>query len=571
MVARMRGMRSAVLPQLNGVACVAMSEVRDVNVGGPAGDPVAPLGILGRHLSAWVLGFGRNTWLFPLDVAFRLVGVRYGWLRSLFTAVPAPLLAIAGRLRAERAAWRAIHRVPAYRAYLASLPVDPDRLYPAGILQALPETDKHSYIDAYPLAERCVDGRVRFKGVTIDESSGSTGTPYNWIRSAAERRVAHRNIAFFARYAYGEGNLVTLNAFSMGAWATGFNMSLGLNRHGLVKSIGPDIGKILSTLQFLGPNFQYLICGYPPFLKHLLDEGELAGFPWGAYRCSALVGGEGMAEELRDRLLEHFEVVYSGYGATDLEIGMAAESPVSVAIRRIARARPDVRGALFGEDPRLPMVFQYNPLIHYLETNTNGELLCTVSRLDLMAPRIRYNVHDVGGLLPFATARRRLARAGLDISRLGTLPAANGPRGPLRWSEPLPLPFVYVYGRRDATISVMGANIYPEDLESIIYGEPQLARDLQSFLLTIAQDESETPRPGIALELQPGVEFDVPRLDQVSALIRDGLRRLNLDYREAYGEYPTAMEPVVTAHPLGSGPFAGDIGRIKPRRIAVSG
>ena len=129
----------------------------------------------------------------------------------------------------------AIHRVPAYRAYLASLPVDPDRLYPAGILQALPETDKHSYIDAYPLAERCVDGRVRFKGVTIDESSGSTGIPYNWIRSAAERRVAHRNIAFFARYAYGEGNLVTLNAFSMGAWATGFNMSLGLNRHGLVK------------------------------------------------------------------------------------------------------------------------------------------------------------------------------------------------------------------------------------------------------------------------------------------------------------------------------------------------
>ena len=46
---------------------------------------------------------------------------------------------------------------------MASLPVDPDRLYPAGILQALPETDKHSYIDAYPLAERCVDGRVRFK------------------------------------------------------------------------------------------------------------------------------------------------------------------------------------------------------------------------------------------------------------------------------------------------------------------------------------------------------------------------------------------------------------------------
>src|SRR5438552_12129301 len=244
---------------------------------------------------------------------------------------------------------------------------------------------------------------------------------------------------------------------------------------------------------------------------------------------------------------------------------------VCAAFRGMARSRPDVRDALFGEDPRLQMVFQYNPLIHYLETNVLGEVLCTVSRLDLMSPRIRYNVHDAGGLLSFGTVRRALASAGLDIRHLEACPEAMGPRGELPWSEPLPLPFVYVFGRRDATVSVMGANIYPEDLESIIYGEPQLARDLQSFLLTIAQDESETPRPGIALELQPGVEFDVPRLDQVSALIRDGLRRLNLDYREAYGEYPTAMEPVVTAHPLGSGPFAGDIGRIKPRRIAVSG
>ena len=543
----------------------------------PAPPPVAartppqaqpPFGILGRHLAAWILGIGRNAWLFPLDVAFRVIGLRYGWLRSLFQAVPASLLAVSGRLRAERAAWHAVHRVPAYRAYLASQGFDPDRLHPAGILQTLPETDKHSYIDPYSLPERCVDGRLHFKGVTIDESSGSTGTPYNWIRGASERRFAHRNIAFFARYGYGEGNLVTLNAFSMGAWATGFNMSLGLNRHGLVKSIGPDIGKILSTLQFLGPRFHYLICGYPPFLKHLLDEGELAGFSWDGYRCSALVGGEGMAEELRDRLLERFELVYSGYGATDLEIGMAAESPVSVAIRRIARARPDVRDALFGEDPRLPMVFQYNPLIHYLETNVLGEVLCTVSRLDLMSPRIRYNVHDAGGLLPFGTVRRALASAGLDIRHLEACPEAMGPRGELPWSEPLPLPFVYVFGRRDATVSVMGANIYPEDLESIIYGDPELAGDLQSFMLMLAQDDAGTPRPGIALELLPGVDLDPARVVHVTSLIREGLRRLNLDYREAYREYPNAMEPVVMPHPLGSGPFAGDVGRIKPRRIA---
>jgi phenylacetate-coenzyme A ligase PaaK-like adenylate-forming protein len=519
---------------------------------------------------AWLLGLGRNVWLFPLDVMFRAVGIRYGWLKALFDAAPARALAITGRLRAERAVWRAVRRVPAYRSYLQSLGLDPDRLPPAGILDSLPETDKHSYIDAYPLAARCLDGQIRFKGVTIDESSGSSGVPYNWIRGQHERTVAHRNIAFFARYAFGAGDLITLNAFSMGAWATGFNMSLGLTRHGLVKSIGPDIGKILSTLEFLGPNFRYLICGYPPFVKHLLDEGERKGFSWDQYRLSALVGGEGMAEELRDRLLERFEVVYSGYGATDLEIGMAGETAVSVALRRLARARPDIRKSLFGADPRLPMVFQYNPLIHYLEENSNGEVICTVSRLDLLSPRIRYNVHDAGGVLAFAAARRALSEAGFDIRKLAAAAEVAGPRGPMPWEDPVPLPFVYVYGRRDATISVMGANIYPEDLETIIYGDPELAGRLQSFLLMLLNDDTGTPRPGIALELIGTATLDEPWQADIGSRLREALRNLNLDYREAFLEFPRAMEPIVSVHPLGTGPFAEDASRIKPRRIAAA-
>ena len=80
-----------------------------------------------------------------------------------------------------------------------------------------------------------------------------TGTPYNWIRGARERTVAHRNIGFFARYAFGRKPLVTLNAFSMGAWAAGFNMSLGMTRHGIVKSIGPDVDKLLSRSSISAP------------------------------------------------------------------------------------------------------------------------------------------------------------------------------------------------------------------------------------------------------------------------------------------------------------------------------
>ena len=129
-----------------------------------------------------------------------------------------------------------------------------------------------------------------------------------------------------------------------------------------------------------------------------------------------------MTEELRDVLLARFTSVYSGYGATDIEIGMAGESPVSIAVRRLARARPDIRRALFGTDARLPMVFQYNPLIHYLEVNDarRGALYRQPARPPgaadpLQRPRCR------GRSSTTPRSRRVLAEYGFDLDRLGDI------------------------------------------------------------------------------------------------------------------------------------------------------
>ena len=107
----------------------------------------------------------------------------------------------------------------------------------------------------------------------------------------------------------------------MGAWATGFNMSLGMNRHGRVSRSGrhPEDPIVARSL---GPSHRHLISGYPPFIKHCSTRRP-PGLSVGSYRMCACRRGR-MAEELRDRLLERFEVVYSGYGATDLEIGWPA-------------------------------------------------------------------------------------------------------------------------------------------------------------------------------------------------------------------------------------------------------
>lgn len=315
--------------------------------------------------------------------------VRFETFLAFFQTLPPWFLDWAGRLRARAAFYRAARNVPAYAKFLAAN--DKWNNQP-------PETDKENYIKCYSTEERCVGGTLPLSQVAIDESSGSTGTPYNWVRTAKERHQSHIFISYFAKYCYGSQPYVTINAFSMGAWATGVNMGVAMAQNGIVKCTGPDIGKILHTMRFFGPGYRYLIAGYPPFLKHLMDAAESEGFPFDEYTMEGLVGGEGMSEGLRDYLLRHFKTVFSGFGATDLEIGIAGETPLAIAIRRLCRDRADVREKLFGTDSRLPMLFQYNPLMHYIEANDNREL---VHHLAWVSPLAAH---------PLQCARRRRSR-----------------------------------------------------------------------------------------------------------------------------------------------------------------
>src|SRR5204862_491321 len=78
--------------------------------------------------------------------------------------------------------------------------------------------------------------------------------------------------------------------------------SHALRRVGAVKSTGPDPERMLTTLQLLGPDNTWVVTGYPPFLRTLLDAAAARGLDLSAYRMYGFVGGEGMSEALRARL-----------------------------------------------------------------------------------------------------------------------------------------------------------------------------------------------------------------------------------------------------------------------------
>jgi phenylacetate-CoA ligase len=204
-----------------------------------------------------------------------------------------------GRHRARRTVARTVRRVPAYRAFLAERGVS-SRALPRS-LSALPETDKSSYISRYPIPERCVGGRLPRRGVVVDESSGSTGTPTSWVRGPVERRASREVLRVgFLRHTTPDRPVFVINAFSLGAWATGMNVTAALTRVSTIKSCGPDRDKIINTMREFGTGYTYVITSYPPFLKGLLEDDRL---DWSAYDVVCAFGGEGISEGMRDHIL----------------------------------------------------------------------------------------------------------------------------------------------------------------------------------------------------------------------------------------------------------------------------
>ncbi len=445
--------------------------------------------------------------------------------------------------------------VPAYKDLLCKSSWSCNFIDIKEIFQSLPITDKSNYILPYSTEDRCLNGKFFYEGVVIDESSGSTGIPYNWVRSRKEREIVKSLIGIYLKYCFGEKKFIILNTFSMGAWATGFNMALAAQALGVVKSTGPDVDKILRTFSFFGNKYPYILNGYPPFLKYLFDEGEKKGFKWNEYVIHILVGGEGMSEGLRDYLLRHAKTVYSGYGASDLEIGIGGENPLTVMIRKLCLKDIALRKTLFGEEHRLPMIFQYNPLDHFIEI-IQREVVVTVSKPWTLSPRIRYNIKDEGGMITFDDMKEKLKSHNIDLLELER--KCNYPR----WY----LPFLFIYGRKDSTISVMGANIYPEDIESIVYSNFLLANSINSFSISLEEDALGNPRPCFEFEL-----LDINQKTEVgeklSTILSTELAKLNFDYKKAKEEYPQAVEPVLRIFGMHQGPFKDNQIRIKKRYV----
>ncbi|WP_022871885.1 phenylacetate--CoA ligase family protein [Nesterenkonia alba] len=449
--------------------------------------------------------------------------------------------------------------VPAYQDYLARR----DFTFRWWDISAYPETSKDDYVRRYEEDARCWGGEIEVPGTVVDESSGSSGRPFNWMRSAAELDTVHKNVAGYVTMLFGTENLFCINAFSMGAWATGTNTGQAMAKIAMVKNTGPDLEKILDTLRHFGPDFTYLITAYPPFLKHLVDRLDAAGEEFADYRLNGFVGGEAMTEGLRDYLQRRFDRVYSGYGASDLTIGMGGETDLSVTLRKELESNPSFRRRLLGDhEHRTPMIFQYNPLETYMETTDDDELVVTINSAAVMSPRLRYNIGDEARILSFPEM--------VEITR--EFPQLTVKLKQAYRHQRMKLPFLLLFGRSDSTISYMGANIYPLDVQNGLYRDPETAKLIDSFQIELTEISEFEHRPTLHIQLRdpqthPEAALDEDARQQLAETCATGvlehLAAVSRDVAESLQEDPSAAEILVQIHDYGTGPFAETPQKIK--------
>ncbi|AFZ22707.1 coenzyme F390 synthetase [Cylindrospermum stagnale PCC 7417] len=440
--------------------------------------------------------------------------------------------------------------VPAYKAFLAEREINPHTIQTLEDFQSLPAIAKENYISRYPLADLCRYGKLETCDM-IAASSGSTGKPTFWPRFFTdELQIATRFEQIFHDSFYADTKrTLAVICFTLGTWVGGMfttNCCRYLASKGYPLTVitpGNNKAEILRVVQELGGNFeQVVLLGYPPFLKDVIDTGIARGVEWKQYQIKLVMAGEVFSEEWRSLVGERvgsqnpYHYSASLYGTADAGV-LANETPLSICIRRFLAKNPDAAKALFGES-RLPTLLQYDPIQRFFEVEDRTLLFSG----DNGIPLIRYNILDHGGLISYNAMLKFLAEWGFNPA--ADLQQARGIHS---------LPFVYVFGRSNFTVSYFGANIYPENV-TVGLEQPVIQEWVTGkFVLQVKEDADKNRFLSVVVELAPEVEATEDKRETIASSILSQLLRLNGEFANYVP--PEYQVPQVVLAPTGDAEY----------------
>ncbi|MCT1446847.1 MULTISPECIES: phenylacetate--CoA ligase PaaK [Micrococcales] len=366
-------------------------------------------------------------------------------------------------------------KVPHYRKAFDDLGITPADITSPDDIAKLPFTNKQDLRDNYPFGLFAVP---REDVARIHASSGTTGLPTVVGYTQNDLDVWSRLIKRSILGAGGKPGQMLHNAYGYGLFTGGLGVH-GAERHGftVVPISGGQTERQVQLIQDFKPD---IITATPTYLLTILDEFHKQGIdPTSTSLKVAICGAEPWTDEMRREIERSFAIdAVDIYGLSEvMGPGVACES---------AETKD---GPTIWEDHFYPEIV--DPFTgEVLPDGEEGELVFTSLTKEAL-PIIRYRTHDLASLLP-GTAHPNFRR----ISR--------------------------ITGRSDDLIIIRGVNVYPANVESVLFEFEHLSPHFQLVLT----------RPGRMDE----VTVEVECRENVGAVEREGLdRRVAARIKERLG------------------------------------
>jgi len=448
-----------------------------------------------------------------------------------------------GFARALKLFHKAAHRVPAYKDFLRKHKINPDRIETLDDFSHVPLTDKPNYISKYPLEALSWDGALK-KASYISSSSGSTGTPFFWPRGNDQNTIAG---TLFGRvfediFHTKRGSTLFVDLFALGTWIAGLEFynaaKFTADQGSSLAIVTPGIEKLnaLDSLKRLSGSFDRIIlAGYPPFVKDILESGTEAGLRWDSMDVRLFMGGESVSELWRDFVLERMgkkgslEHIINLYGMAETGV-VGHETPFSVALRRTYRTMPALTNLLQYEGTDAAL-YQYDPLVRFFEVGPDKNLILTAPA---GLPLIRYNTRDQGGIL----SHHELVRHTKEQPSLLKLAQA--------WERPV----VYLYGRRDLSLSFFALNVYVENIKLCMETYRHHHRFSGLFSMRVTHTKKLDQQFEIVIELARNMT--APNIKELTEHVVRTLKSVNSEYAKTHDSIGKRALPRITCVTYGT-------------------
>lgn len=436
----------------------------------------------------------------------------------------------------EKASLKLFHdvaeKVPAYKDFLRKNKINPSKIKDFKDFKFIPTTSKENYLRQYPLEDLTWRGHLK-KSLVFTSTSGSTGAPFYFPRNHVldwQSSVYHQIFLENSRIDANKSTLV-LVCFGMGVWIGGLityqAFKLISDRGYPLTIITPGVNKkeIFEAIKNIGPKFdQVIICGYPPFIKDIVDEGEMQNIRWKDHNLRIIFAAESFSEKFRDYIIGKTGIqdVYTDtmniYGSADIGT-MAIETPINMVMRRIAISKNNIYKEIFSEANRLPTFAQFNPEFVNFES-VDRNIYCTGNNT---IPFVRYEIGDRGGVVSFNEANSIFKAHGADLRK-------EARRFGLGHSIS-ELPSIYLYERLDMSTKLYGAIIFSEYVKNGLENMKLSDSITGKFTMFTKHDKKQDEYLEINVELKSGIKAGKVLEKEIKKLVNESLLKHSAEHR----------------------------------------